>query len=202
MKDLTARQIETYQFILDFVKEHSYPPTIREIAGHFEISVKAAHDHIVALKKKNKIKTNGSRQRTMEIIADKEDVVYEGCADIPILSDIASNWEIFAEENYSGSIKIDSTLLKKNKQYFALKVSGDSMTGIGVMDGDTAIIEQTENAANGDIVAVETDDGRILTRFFKQANRVKLQSENPAYPPLYSTNVRILGQLAGVCRSY
>jgi repressor LexA len=210
MRDLTARQSEVYQFIFEFVQRHNYPPTVREIAGNFAISVKASHDHVSALKKKNKIKMDSKRQRTIELIAQTDDyAVAEAVADtaddfedIPLLGEVAAGRRILADEYYHGSIKMHRSLLKMGKPYFALKVKGDSMVGIGVMDGDTVIIEKRETADNGDVVVVDIDEGRTLKRIFKQTGRVKLQSENDLYPPMYSTNVRILGTLVGVFRIY
>jgi repressor LexA len=202
MKDLTEKQLDVYQFILDFVNSNSYPPTVREIAGNFTISVKAAHDHILALKKKKIITTSDKCQRSMKIIARRDADVSEEFEAIPVLGEVAAGRRILSEENYNGAIKIHYSLLKRNKQYFALKVKGDSMTGIGVMDGDTVIIEKKETAKNGDIVVVDVDDGRTLKRFYKHTDRIKLLSENPKYPPIYSTDVRVLGRLAAVYRSY
>jgi repressor LexA len=203
MKDLTERQSEVYQFILDFVGYHSYPPTVREIAGSFKISVKAAHDHLSALKKKNRIKVNSIGQRTMEIVsgAGGQSTSSDTFQNIPILGEVAAGKRILCEEHYEGSVKMFRSALKNNKQYFALKVKGDSMTGIGVMDGDTVIIEKKETAKNGDVVVVDIDGGRTLKRFVKQEHRVKLVSENPKYPPTYSTDVRVLGRLAAVYRN-
>jgi repressor LexA len=76
------------------------------------------------------------------------------------------------------------------------------MNGAGVLDGDNVIIEKKETAANGDIVVAMIDDGYTLKRFFKHNKNVKLQSENPAYYPIYCNDVRIVGHLACVIRSY
>jgi repressor LexA len=107
-----------------------------------------------------------------------------------------------AEENWDGSIQINDSLLKKNRKYFALKVRGNSMTGAGIMDGDTAVIEKQTTAKNGEIVVAVMDEAVTLKRFFRESRRIKLQAENPGYPPIYSQNVRILGRLAHIFRSY
>jgi repressor LexA len=203
MKELTERQRFVLDFIARFIKEHNYPPTFRQIAGYFGITVKAAYDHVMALKKKQKLKMRDKSSRTMEIIG------YEFCGnegggfeDIPILGEVAAGPRILSEENYMGKIRVHNSMLKKHKCYFALVVRGDSMNGAGVLDGDTVIIEKIETAKNGDIVVAMIEDGYTLKRFFKRNKNVKLQSENPAYYPIYCNDVHIVGHLACVIRSY
>ena len=76
------------------------------------------------------------------------------------------------------------------------------MQDAGIHDGDLAVIRQQPTAADGDIVVAVIDDAVTLKRFFKESQRVRLQAENPAYPPLYATDLRILGKLACLVRDY
>ncbi|MDR0408791.1 MAG: transcriptional repressor LexA [Spirochaetaceae bacterium] len=203
MKELTERQKRVLNFIARFINENNYPPTFRQIAEYFEITVKAAYDHVSALKKKQKLKMRDKTSRTMEIInSEYEDGENNGFHDIPILGEVTAGPSMLSHENYLGSIRVHYSLLKKQKHYFALIVRGDSMKGAGVMDGDTAIVEKSETAKNGDIVVAVINDGYILKRFFKRNKNIKLQSENPAYYPIYCNDVRIEGHLACVIRSY
>jgi repressor LexA len=199
MKELTARQKEVLTFIAEYIKEHSYPPTIREVAEYFEMSVKGAHDHVTALKKKGCLKQAEKRSRTMELIGDDPS---SDCVEIPLLGTVAAGTPIFSEENWDGSIRIHPSMLKDNKEYFALKVRGDSMSGVGIMDGDTAIIEKQHTIRNGEIGVAMIDEAFTLKRIYRESNRIRLQAENPDFKPMYSQNVRILGRLAKVIRSY
>jgi repressor LexA len=81
-------------------------------------------------------------------------------------------------------------------------VRGDSMRDAGIMNGDIAIIEQRQTAENGEIVVALVEDSVTLKRFFKEKNRVRLQAENPAYPPMYCQDVRVLGRLKSLFRTY
>jgi repressor LexA len=203
MKELTEKQRRVLNFIARFINDHSYPPTFRQIAEHFEITVKAAYNHVLALKRKQKIRLGDKSSRTIELInCEFENTGNNGFLDIPILGEVAAGPRILSEENYMGSICVHSSMLKKHKHYFALVVRGDSMNGAGVMDGDNVIIEKTETARNGDIVVAMIDDGYTLKRFFKHKNSIKLLSENPAYYPIYCDEVQIVGHLGCVIRSY
>jgi repressor LexA len=202
MKELTERQKEILSFITDHINAHSYPPTVREIADHFSMSVKGAHDHITALRRKQIIKQAGKRSRTMELIRSREDEGMALLTEIPVLGTVAAGIPILSEENRDGTVVLHRSMLKKNKKYFALKIRGDSMSGIGIMDGDTAIIEKQSVVRNGEVAVAVVDDAVTLKRFFKENTRIKLQAENPAYKPIYCQDVRILGRLARVIRFY
>jgi repressor LexA len=76
------------------------------------------------------------------------------------------------------------------------------MIGAGIMDGDTAIIAQQPLAENGEIVVAMVEEAVTLKRFYREHNRIQLKSENPAYPPIYTREARILGKLAHIVRSY
>jgi repressor LexA len=203
MKGLTEKQRLVLNFIAHFINEHNYPPTFRQIAEHFEITVKAAYNHVLALKRKQKIKLGDKSSRTIELIAHEfDDSGNNGFLDIPILGEVAAGPRILSEENYMGSIRVHRSMLKNHRRYFALVVRGDSMKDAGVMDGDKVIIEKTETANNGDIVVAMLDDGYSLKRFFKRCDSIKLQSENPDYHPIYCNDVQIVGHLGCVIRSY
>jgi len=206
MKELTKRQKEVLSFITEYIKKHSYPPTIRDIAEHFKMSVKGAYDHITALRRKNYLKQNDNRSRTMELVQARVEEELGTVAKIHIVGTVAAGVPILSEENYDGTITLHQSMLKKNRTYFAVRVRGDSMSGAGIMDGDMAIIEKRNAVENGEIaVAVVDEDGNdavTLKRFFKEKNRFKLQAENPKYKPIFCQDVRILGRLAHLVRNY
>jgi repressor LexA len=201
MKELTERQKEVLSFIADYLKKHSYPPTIREVADHYSISVKGAHDHITALKRKGYLKQADKRPRTMELTHARNEDNPE-LAEVPLLGSVAAGVPILADENFDGNIILHRSMLKKNKKYFALKVRGDSMSGAGILEGDTAIIEKQNVVKNGEIAVAVIDEAATLKRFYKESSRVRLQSENPAYKPIYSQDVKILGRLFSIIRNY
>ena len=201
MKEPTNRQREVLTFIVDFIHNHSYPPTIREIADHFSISVKGAYDHVSALKRKGKLKFEEKRSRAMEVVRTGEEWEYNNVVNVPILGVVAAGRPIFVEENWDGTIPVHSSLLKKNRQYFAMKVKGDSMKDAGILEKDTALIQKQNTAKNGDIVVAVVDDKLTIKRFFKEATRIRLQPENPSHNPIYSQDVRVVGKLAYIIRA-
>ena len=75
------------------------------------------------------------------------------------------------------------------------------MTGAGILEKDTALIQKQNTAKNGDIVVAVVDDKVTIKRYFKEANRIRLQPENPDHNPIYSQDVRVLGKLSYIIRS-
>jgi repressor LexA len=201
MKGLTERQKEVLEYLKYYIRTFRYPPTIREVAEHLRISVKGAYDHLKALQKKQVINSNLNRSRAIKLLGDND--VYEDSRSqtVPILGTVAAGRPLFAEENMEGSLQVPPGMLKRGK-YFALRVKGDSMRDAGIFNGDVTLVRHQSSADNGDIVVALVDEAVALKRFFLERNRVALRSENPAYPPIYTQNVRILGKLMFLLRTY
>ena len=201
MREPTKRQLEVLAFITTYLQSHGYPPTIRELADNFSISVKGAQDHITALKKKGILEQGDKKSRAIKLIKKAEDD--KEFLEIPILGTVAAGRPILAEENRDGYIHLSKTILKKSRDYFALRVKGDSMAGVGIIEGDIAIIEQQETVQNGEIAVIMLDDSATLKTYYREKTRIRLQPENPKYTPtFYSDDVRVLGRLAHIIRSY
>lgn len=198
MKAITRRQSEVLEHIKAFIDEHHFPPTMREISEHFGISVKGAYDHVKALERKGCLKIDNNRSRTIEVIGhdDPEQII-----DVPVLGNVAAGLPLLAEENREGTVRCPVDQLGQGV-HFALHVHGDSMRDAGIMDGDLAIFRQQPVASNGDIVVAMVEDAVTLKRFYKEKNRVRLQAENPDYPPIFTQNVRVLGKLSQLIRRY
>jgi repressor LexA len=199
MKTLTARQAEVLQFISSFHDDHGYPPTIREIADNFSISVKGAYDHVKALERKGKLRLGDNRSRALEIV--NKDRPERRITEVPLLGQVAAGKPIFADENFRGSIQVPCEMTRSGS-CFALEVRGDSMKEAGIFNGDLAVIEERPTAENGEIVVAMIDDMVTLKRFWRENNRVKLVAENAAYSPIYTQDVRIIGRLRGIIRNY
>jgi repressor LexA len=201
MKGLTVRQKEVLEYIKSFIRTYKYPPTVREIADYLQVSVKGAYDHLKALQRKQVIKCNLNRSRAINVIGEDgpyEDSLYQN---VPILGAVAAGRPLFAEENMEGQLRVPQGYLRSGR-YFALRIKGDSMKDAGIFDGDVAVVRHQSMADNGDIVVALVDEAVVLKRFYLEKNRVQLRSENPAYPPIFTQSVRVLGKLFFLIRNY
>jgi repressor LexA len=202
MKVLTERQKQVFEFIRKFRDEHAYPPTVRKVAEHFAISTKGAWDHMKALEKKGYLRQDLNRSRTLEILSDPDGKPrQEPTVRLPVLGEVAAGRPILADVLYDSHIEVPA-YLTHGKTCFALHVRGDSMKNAGILNGDLAIIESIPDSDNGDIVVALVEDSVTIKRFFKENNRFRLQAENPEYPHIYTQDLRILGKLQGILRTY
>lgn len=203
MKQITDRQKQILTFISDYQESNSYPPTVREIGEHFGVSIRAVQDHITALQKKGFITQTQKKSRSIKVITDVrqkgQDMFFEK---VPLIGTIAAGKPLLCEENYEGYVTLTEPFIRPGKNYFALHVRGESMINAGILEGDLAIIEQASTATDGQIVVAVIDDAITLKRYFKEPTRIRLQPENPAFHPIYCQDVRIVGVLANLVRTY
>ena len=203
MKGITDRQKEVLDFISDFTEENVCPPTVREIGEHFGISLRAVQDHIAALQKKGFITQAAKRSRSIRVIVDtreKKPELFVG--KVPLLGNVAAGRPLLSEENLDGYVNLTEPFVRPGKSYFALRVRGQSMINAGILDGDLAVVEQSSVAVDGQIVVAVIDDAITLKRYYKEAGRVRLQPENADFPAIYSTEVRVVGILSNIVRTY
>ena len=203
MEKLTKRQDQILQFMKQFIVEHGYPPTIREIGKAVNLSSPATiHTHLKNLEEKGVIKKGDSKNRALELLVENEfahqnDLVVE----VPLLGKITAGSPIEAIEKPDEYFSLPSYLIPKNKEVFTLNVSGTSMINAGILDGDIVIVERTNNARNGEIVVAMTDENEVtLKTYYKEKDYFRLQPENDTMDPIILDNVTILGKAIGLYR--
>lgn len=204
MKELTVCQQEALRYIRDYTYDNTRPPTIREVAEHFGVTVKAAQDRIAALRKKKYLAPSDNRSRSLRVIVDidEKERTKPDMISVPLLGGVAAGKPLLCSDNIEGRLFIPESFLRKNKEYFALTVKGSSMINAGILDGDTALIQQCETAENGDIIVAVIEDSATLKRYYREPTRIRLQPENDDFKPIYCQNVRIVGKLATIIRIY
>jgi repressor LexA len=124
---------------------------------------------------------------------------------IPVMGRIAAGTPISAIQSQSHTLPIPADMLSANGEHYALEIRGDSMIGIGILDGDTVLIKKQENADSGDVVVALIDDEEAtLKRFRRKGASVALEAANPAHEPriIQANRVRIQGRLVGLLRRY
>ena len=165
--------------------------------------MRAVQDHISALQKKGFISTEQKRSRSIRILEDKKQSISKIFVDkVPLLGTVAAGRPLLCEENLDGYVNLTEPFIRPGKTYFALRVRGSSMINAGILEGDLAVIEQSSTAVDGQIVVAVLDDAITLKRFYKESARIRLQPENPDFQASYCQNVRIVGILSSIVRTY
>ncbi|MDR3002011.1 MAG: transcriptional repressor LexA [Fibromonadaceae bacterium] len=203
MRKVTARQLDIYNYVKEFILTRKYPPTIREIGDEFGIrSTNGVRDALNALERKGLIKKLSNQARGISLppsaFPSSENIVA-----LPIIGRIAAGTPILAEENIEDTITMDMSMLPRSSDIFALRVQGDSMNGDGILNGDIAIIRIQKNAERGQIVAAIVDGTATLKHYHPATNKIELRASNPKYLPITISegeNFYIAGILAGVIR--
>ncbi|MCD6462253.1 MAG: transcriptional repressor LexA [Thermotogae bacterium] len=205
--ELTSRQRQILEYIVEYEREHGYPPTIREICEAFGISSpRGVSKHLEALEKKGYIERSKGRSRGIRILKSaQQDVVLEEFYTIPVVGVIAAGDAIEAIESVSEYIPIPERFLNRGHEYYALKVKGNSMVEAHILDGDYAIIRKQAWANEGDIVVVLIEgQSATLKRFHHRGDTVVLEPANSMMNPieLPVDKVIIQGKLVGIMRWY
>lgn len=193
--------------ILDFIRQqiqlNGTAPTLRKIADAIGVSSLATvHEHLSSLEEKGLIKRKKGKVRSIEI-KDPDFNSSPEEMDIPILGFIAAGAPIEPYTDPNSSISVPPAFVSNKKRTYVLQVRGESMIEEQIRDGDFVVIEQTEDARNGEIVVALLDNGMAtLKRFFKEATRVRLEPANAKMQPIFVKNVRIQGKVVGLIRRY
>ncbi len=204
METLTKKQNEILDFMKQYIAEHGFPPTIREIGSALGVNSPATiHAHLNNLEKKGTIRKNGCKNRAIELLVTNEylNPLNEQTVEIPLLGKITAGSPIEAIEQPDEFLAVPSYLIPKNKEVFSLKVDGTSMINAGILDGDIVIVERVNTARNGQMIVAMTEENEVtLKTFYKEKDHFRLQPENDTMSPILLNNVTILGKAIGLYR--
>jgi repressor LexA len=200
---LTGRQQEIWDFLVDYVDQHGYPPTVREIGEAVGLaSPSTVHAHLANLERAGLLKRDPTKPRAVELVGrERREASAATVEKLPLVGQIAAGGPLLAEENIEDQLAVPETL----RGDFLLRVKGDSMVNAGILDGDIVVVQRAQDARNGEIVVAlagedEAADEATVKRFFRENGRIRLQPENDALEPIYAPHVQILGRVTGVFR--
>ncbi len=205
MEELTDRQSNILNFIMDEIEQKGYPPSVREIGKAVGLKSPASvHNHLKTLEKYDYIRRDPSKPRAIEVLYSKDNKRPEKeLLEIPIVGKVTAGEPILAEENIEDYFPLPIDYLKTDgREIFMLKVQGNSMINAGIHDGDFVIARKQNYANNGDIIIALLEDEATVKTFFKEKEYIRLQPENPALEPIISRDVYVLGKVIGLYRNF
>lgn len=201
---ITAKQTEILEYIKQELLTKGYPPSVREICQAVNLrSTSSVHSHLATLEENGYIRRDPTKPRAIEILDDEFALTRRETINVPIVGTVAAGEPILAEQNISDYFPIPPEYLHNtNNQTFMLRVKGESMINIGILDGDFVIVDCCNSASNGDIVVALVEDSATVKTFYKEKGYVRLQPENDFMEPIIVENCQILGKVIGLFRSY
>jgi repressor LexA len=204
-RGLTDKQERILSFIVEYVNDKGYPPSIREIGNHFHISsLRGVTVHLDALERKGHIK-RASTSRSITVIGKTGATSpNRTVAFVPLVGTIAAGVPITATQNVEAQVPVPQEMVHHINGAFALQVKGDSMIGAHIMPRDLVVIKPQPNAENGDLVAVLLGDEATVKHIQFTGDGVRLLAANPAYEPIdiKREDSRIIGKVIGLIRNY
>ncbi|MBE0542694.1 MAG: repressor LexA [Verrucomicrobia bacterium] len=186
MVDLTPAQQRILNFIQAEIQAGRSTPSHQEIADHFGFrSKRAAACHLEALRKKGALESQPGKARSLRVISPLARL-RSRIADIPLFGSIPAGFARVREPEAAGCVSVDVASLgfKPTRNTFALRVTGDSMIGRHVLDGDIVVLEHGPEPRPGDIVAALIDGESTLKTFLRKNGKPYLKAENPQFPDL------------------
>jgi repressor LexA len=203
MSEVTPRQRRILDYIKATVRERGYPPTVREIGEAVGLnSSSSVHAQLANLERRGFLRRDPSKPRAMEL--QGAGAPTGQAVSVPVLGRISAGSPIMASENVEEYLPLPTSFATDDDKTFALRVTGDSMVGAGILDGDMVVVRSQSDARNGDIVAAllggPAEEEATVKRFQRRDGKVELIAENPAYAPIEMASGHILGKVVAVLR--
>tara|TARA_B110000438_G_scaffold223723_1_gene217360 strand:+ start:738 stop:1388 length:651 start_codon:yes stop_codon:yes gene_type:complete len=207
IKPLTEKQKDILKFIEAYIEEYDYPPSIRDIQNNCDISsTSVVKYNLDRLQEKGLMNRDSEVSRSISLNTETK----VNSISVPVLGTITAGQPFpLIEDDRWDLNEMDMIDLPDNFSYiedkiFALKVSGYSMVDALIGDGDTVILEKTNIAKNGEMVAakINSENETTLKRIYNEGSQTRLQPENPLMDPFFypSSDVSILGKVVAVWR--
>lgn len=207
MKKSEQRQNDILDFMKKTIASKGYSPTVREICAALDIkSTSTVHSDIKVLEEKGLVRKDPSKPRTVLPVENEYLKAAQTSFDtvaLPVVGRVAAGEPILAEQNVVDEMPVPARFVGSGTN-FILTVSGDSMVNVGINDGDYLIVQQTQEALNGEIVVALVNDGMesgaTVKRFYKEDGHIRLQPENDYMDPIIAEDVTVVGKVRGVFR--
>jgi repressor LexA len=201
---LTKIERRILNYLVDYLKENTYQPSIREIGKRFGIkSTKTVSEHLQSLADKGHIERDASRSRGVKIVGMN---LYPQVLSVPLYGEIAAGTPALLRDHVQQDYEVDRKLVSSADAFF-LRVDGDSMEGMGIMDGDLVLVEPVAagDVKNGEIVAARLGGKGTVKRYFENDGKVVLEPANPNYAPILvqeHEDFTLLGRVGGLFRRF
>lgn len=200
MIKLSEKEQAVFNYLVKVINENGYAPSVRDIALALGIkSTSSVHAYLHSLEKGGYITQEQGKRRTLRICAPYARMGNQ----IPLLGNVTAGSPILAVENFDGYVELPWSSQKySGEDLFALRVRGESMIEVGILDGDIVIVSKSSYAENGTIVVSLVEDEATVKTFYREGGRYRLQPENKNMKPIIVDEAQVLGRVVASFRQY
>jgi len=200
-RDLSPRQRQILQYIVQHIDTRGYPPTVREIGQGVSLSSSSTvHAHLRRLEKMGLIRRDPILTRAVQVVVgNTEPFKPKHVTNLPVVGQVAAGRPILAVEDVEDTFPVPREFLSGGDG-FMLRVKGDSMIEDGIMDGDFVIVRRQNTAEPGDTVVAMVEDEATVKRFHRDNGRIKLVPANSTMKPMVFDSVEVVGKVVGLVR--
>lgn len=199
---ITEKQTEILEYIKKEILAKGYPPTVRDICTAVNLkSTSSVHAHLESLEKNGYIRRDPTKPRAIEIIDDNFSLTRREMVNVPMIGRVAAGEPILATQNIENYFPIPAEFMP-NGEVFMLKIKGDSMINVGILDGDWIVVEKQNTARNGEIVVALVEDSATVKTFYKENGHIRLQPENDNLDPIIVPDCTIMGKVISLYRQF
>ncbi len=193
---MTDNQRKVFDFLRERLQDN-IPPSVREICDATGIrSTSSVHGILRALEDQGLIERDSQNARSIHLVGSRS------ARQVPLIGQVQAGMPVLAVEQIEAYIPFAPQSITSDKEYFALRVRGESMINAAILDGDIVICEKTSVASEGQIVVALIDDEATVKRFYREKNGFRLQPENDDFSPIYCADLLILGRVIASIRNY
>ncbi len=199
MRKLKPQERRVLDYIAESIGENGFAPSVRDIQKALGFkSTSTVHMYLNRLEEFGLIRKQDGKSRAITLETENGHMADR----VPILGKVTAGIPILAEQNYDGFVSFPAPSGYEQSELFALRVSGSSMVGAGIMDGDYVIVHKRDFAENGDIVVALLEDSATVKTFYREDDGFRLQPENDQYKPIITRELAILGRVIASIRFY
>ena len=201
---LSSKQKRLFDYLKRRIQRDGSAPSLRQTAGDLGVSHAAVAQGLRLLEEKGYLRRDGRYSRRVYLLnADREAAGLQRWREVPVVGRITAGLPIYAQQEWDGSLVLDAAVFR-GANLFALRVRGDSMRDAGILDGDLAVCEPRQYAANGEVVVALIDGEEATVKHFHQhPDHIELRPANPAYEAMRFDFGRVLvqGKVVGLQRA-
>lgn len=203
---LTKIERRILDYLVDYLRKHTYQPSIREIGKRFGIkSTKTVSEYLQTLADKGYIEREASRSRGVKILGLNLSDTPEAVT-VPLYGRIAAGQPALIDDHITSEFRIDPKFIASEGSFF-LEVMGESMEEMGILDGDMVLVEPVDESEvnEGEIIAARIDGEATVKRYFHRDDQIVLEPANTDFAPILVNghdDFAILGRVGGLFRRF